>query len=135
MIQDFPSSLTSRSLTTYNNALKGLNVEDIEMQTATVYLVTSPLAVTKPITWYARLINGPGLFHFLNGTNTTHWGLRIRGRSYDLKRTADHSSMEAVPNKLRREREILTESPSGKTHFADEQLVVIGLFSGLSSAD
>ena len=130
----FLPTLSNDSVLVYDDSLRDSHVEHMDLQTATVCLMTSPLAITKPITWYSGITSGRSLFNTMTGTNTTHWGLRIRDHSYDLKRSASRSRIEAVPNAMRQEREVLTEHSLGITHFGDKRLEQIGLLSILFDA-
>lgn len=108
------------------------DVEQVKLPTSqTVYLLTSPLGFTAPATTFGKFKFGLVLFKFLIGVNTTHWGLMINKKCYDLKRHGNplfaETSFEASELATRKERETLQEIPLGKTHFTDLEVVMIGM--------
>lgn len=107
------------------------------MPTTDVHLVTSPLGMTRPDSWFVRLKHGDTIFNILTGLNTTHWGLKIRDRFYDLKRKDElgrpsargpRTAIQVADQHERLEGRIVSDIHLGKTHFTDEELTRIGRF-------
>ena len=102
------------------------SLEGLELSTADVYLVTSPLASTKPLGWFEGFASGAFIFSILAGINTSHWGLHIRSRYFDLKRDGGTSNFEAALEGLRSEKRPVSRILLGQTHFTEKQLEEMG---------
>ena len=93
---------------------------------ATIYLRSSPLALTKPEYWYAKWLGGSMLFNVIASFHTSHWGLEIRTKHYDLKRYGSwpnaRTSVKIVDALNRKQREGTTKIALGMTHFDDYEL-------------
>lgn len=102
------------------------NSQERERHPAVVYLVISPLAVTKPEQWYVQWLGSSMPFNVVAGFHTSHWGLKIRGRYYDLKRHGKwpnaSTSIEIVEGPGRKEREATSTVVLGMTHFDNYEL-------------
>ena len=101
-------------------------LEGLEFSSADVYLVTSPLASTKPLSWYDRFPSGTFIFQILTGINTSHRGLHIRSMYFDLKRDGGISNFEAALEGLRSEKKPVSTILLGQTHFTEKELEVMG---------
>jgi hypothetical protein len=98
-------------------------------ETAVVYLIMSPLHLTKPDVLYERFPFGGAVWKALTGAHTTHWGLRVRDRFYDLRRKGKWPNAKAdfEPSEVSKsQRKVLEEVAIGITHFNDEDIAAIG---------
>ena len=88
--------------------------------------MTSPLAITKPEHWYIQWFGSSVLFKVVAGFHTSHWGLEIRGKYYDLKRHGRwpnaRTSIEIEDALKRKEREATSKIALGMTHFDNYEL-------------
>jgi len=70
------------------------------------------------------------MFNLLTGINTTHWGLKVQQRYYDLKRIGywpfARTDFEPLDQHSRDKREVIETIRLGKTHFSDSEIVQIG---------
>lgn len=100
------------------------------LESHTIYILSSPLALTSREEEFQAFDLSGRLFRILTGFSTTHWGLMVDQKCYDLKRHGRwpnfHSSFESSHITTRQERETVDKVSLGKTHFTHSDIYKIG---------
>jgi hypothetical protein len=98
----------------------------------TIDLLSSPLGVTSREEKFQGYPKGLELFGLLTGYYTTHWGLKVEEKSYDLKRsgfvTLAQSNFAHSNLPERDAREVVSTAHLGRTHFGHDEIVDSGMF-------